>query len=277
MSSLEPEEIAALRPDALAPAQIAAKAVTVGKGKATMPAAQAFVSAILAGIFIGLGASFMLVVKADTKLGFAASSVLGGFVFSLGLYLVVTAGAELFTGNNLMVIGALQKEYSPAQMLSRWVLVYLGNLVGSLILVALMAGADFAGLGSGAVGEAMVRVAQGKATLAFGTAFFRGVLCNMLVCLAVWCSFATRTVVDKLFSVVTPVMAFVACGFEHCVANMFFLPMGAVAAAAGYGEGGVALQGIAANLCASTLGNIVGGALLVGVVYWFVYLKKHEA
>ena len=271
-------EVAAVRPDALAGAQIEAKAETVGQGKAQMPVVRAFLLAVMAGLFIGMGGMFMLLVKSDSSLGFAASSLLGGLAFSLGLFAVLVAGAELFTGNNLMFQGFLSGRYTFAALLRSWLVVYAGNLVGSLLLVALLRLANFAGMNGGAVGASMVSVATAKCALPWSVAFGRAIMCNILVCLAVWMGFAGRTVVDKFLCAALPVTAFVACGFEHCVANMFFIPMGMVTAAAGVAPEGVdlgalAMTGALSNLSAATLGNIVGGAVVFAGIYWLAYKK----
>ena len=255
--------------DALAPAATEAKAEMVGAGKATMPLGRAFVLACLAGLFIGMGGMFMLLVKSDSSLSFAASSLLGGLSFSLGLFAVLVAGAELFTGNNLMVLGCLGGKYTPAQLVRSWCVVYVGNLVGSLVLAAILLAANFAGMNGGAVGETAVAVATAKSSLPFATAFFRGVMCNILVCLAVWLGFAGKTVVDKFLAAALPVTAFVACGFEHCVANMFFLPFGMALSG-----GSVALSGVIMNIVAATLGNMVGGAVLFAGAYWLAFGRK---
>ena len=266
--------------DALAPAQIFEKAQTVGAGKASMPVGRAFVLACLAGFYIGMGGMFMLLVKADPTLPFAASSLLGGFVFSLGLFAVIVAGAELFTGNSLMLIGCLSGKYGVSDLLKSWAVVYLGNLCGSLLLVAVLFFANFAGMNKGQVGITMISVADAKCALPWATAFFRAIMCNVLVCLGVWMGFAGKTVVDKFFAAAMPVMAFVACGFEHCVANMFFIPMGLVTlATTGLGDGqtisgALNLMGMLSNLSAATLGNIVGGALLFAGAYWLAFGKK---
>jgi formate/nitrite transporter len=221
----------------------------------------------------------MLLVKSDETLGFAASSVLGGFVFSFGLFFVLVAGAELFTGNNLMLQGFLSRAYSLGALLRSWLVVYAGNLVGSLLLVALLGVAGFATMGNnGAVGETIVKVAAAKCALPWSVAFGRAVMCNVLVCLGVWMSFAARTVIDKFLCAALPVTMFVASGFEHCVANMFFIPLGMVTAAAGVAPEGVdlaalCLSGLLSNLSAVTCGNIVGGALLVAGLYWVAYRK----
>ena len=230
-----------------------------------------------------LGALFMTFVKADPTLPFAASSVLGGHVFSLGLICVIVAGAELFTGNSLMVMAALSKKIGWGDLVKNWVIVWVFNLVGSLILVALVAGCGLMATkaGDNTIGNQMVAIASGKINLDAAQIFFRGILCNFLVCLAVWMGFAGRTVIDKIFTCIFPVMAFVAMGFEHCVANMFFLPMGVVAAMSGFGTqldpallANVNVMGAAYNIGLATLGNIVGGAIFVGVLYWIAYHKK---
>ena len=271
-------EVAAIRPDALAGAAIEAKAETVGVGKAKMPPLRAFLLAVLAGLFIGMGGMFMLLVKSDATLGFAASSLLGGLAFSLGLFAVLVAGAELFTGNNLMFQGFLSGRYPLGALLRSWLVVYAGNLVGSLLLVALLQLANFAGMNGGAVGTTMVSVATAKCALPWTVVFGRAIMCNVLVCLAVWLGFAARTVVDKFLCAALPVTAFVACGFEHCVANMFFIPMGIAARAAGAAPEGLdtaalGLGGFVSNLSAATLGNIIGGAVLFAGIYWLAYKR----
>lgn len=266
---------------ALTPQQIETKAAEVGSVKVGMSPAKAFLLAMMAGLFVGTGAMFMTLVKSDATLSLAASSLLGGLSFSLGLFLVLVAGAELFTGNSLMVIGLVHGRYSWVDLARSWLVVYAGNLAGALLLVALLVGAGFADMAGGAVGETMVAVAVAKAGLSWRVAFFRGVLCNVLVCLAVWMGFAGKTVVDKLAVAVLPVMCFVACGFEHCVANMFFLPMGLVANALGCAGAGVdafalTVAGAITNISAATLGNVVGGVVLVALCYWFVYGRGEQ-
>ncbi|MEE8674809.1 formate/nitrite transporter family protein [Tractidigestivibacter scatoligenes] len=261
--------------DCLSPAQTLRKAADVGAGKASMSRGRAFVLAMMAGLFIAMGAALMLVVKSDSSLGFAFSQILSGLVFSVGLFLVVVAGAELFTGNNLMAIGCLSGRYGAGRLVGSWLTVYAGNFVGSLLLVLILAGANFAGLNGGAVGVAAASVAASKASLSPMVAFCRGIMCNVLVCLAVWMSFAGHTVVDKFLACVMPVMGFVASGYEHCVANMFFLPYGLLTQALGLGGGApaVSLAGTCSNLLCVTLGNLVGGAILVGCGYWLAYRR----
>ena len=287
MAEITAEDIAATKPDCRAGVALLNQAMNVAIGKAKLPAGRAFMLGIMAGMLIATGATFMLLTKGDTTLSFAPSQVLGGVAFSLGLLCVIVAGAELFTGNCLMVCAAADGKISWVDVLKNWVVVYVGNLVGSLIMVAILLGGNFAGMAGGAVGDAMINVAYGKISLSPAVIFFRGIMCNWLVCLAVWMGFAGRTVIDKVFTSMFPVIAFVACGFEHCVANMFFLPMG-VAALNTYGYTGdidpakldaivqtVTAGGCAYNIALATLGNIVGGAIMVGMVYWISYHKKN--
>ena len=189
---------------------------------------------------------------------------------------MLICGAELFTGNVLMCAAKASGKISWGGMFKNWIIVWLGNLAGALVAVALVYFAQVWAMNGGAVGEAMVTVAAGKVTPDWVTLFFKGIMCNVLVCLAVWIGFAGRTVVDKVVGIILPIAAFVACGFEHCVANMFFLPMALILNMAGFGDPGImSMGGILYNLSAATLGNIVGG-LLVGMAYWFIYAKKGE-
>ena len=286
MEAITKEDIAATKPDARGAAVLFGQAQNVAIGKTKLGIAPAFALAIMAGMMIATGATFMLLVKGDATLSFGPSQVLGGLCFALGLLCVIVAGAELFTGNCLMVCAAAEGKISWGAMLKNWVIVYVGNLVGSLIIVAILIGGNFAGMNGGAVGDAMINVAYSKISLAPHVIFFRGIMCNWLVCLAVWMGFAGRTVIDKVFTSIFPVMAFVACGFEHCVANMFFLPMG-IAALNTYGFKGdidpakldaitqaLNAGGACYNIGLATLGNIVGGAIMVGIVYWVAFRKK---
>lgn len=256
---------------AMTPASMELKNERVAQTKAGTDLASALVLSVLAGAFIAMGATFMLVVKSDSSLPFAATQLLGGFSFTLGLFLILAAGAELFTGNCLMVMGPLAGRFSWGKLLGNWGIVLLGNLVGSVLAVAVLLAAGVASSNGGALGEAAVAVAEGKVALDWGTAFARGVLCNMLVCLAVWIGHSANSVTDKFFSALLPVMAFMAAGFEHCVANMFFLPYALMLQASGTVAGTVDLMGVLHNLSAATLGNLVGGVVLVGCSYWFVY------
>lgn len=259
---------------AMTPASMERKNERVAQTKAKTDTASALVLSVMAGAFISLGATFMLVVKSDAALPFAATQLLGGLSFTLGLFLVLSAGAELFTGNCLMVMGPLAGRFSWGRLVRSWVVVLAGNLVGALLAAALVLAADVSSANGGAVGQAAIAVAEGKVALDWGVAFARGVLCNLLVCLAAWVGHAATSVTDKFFSAVLPVMAFMACGFEHCVANMFFLPYALMLQATGAAAGSVDVAGVLGNLSAATLGNVVGGVLLVGVSYWFVYGRE---
>lgn len=281
MACLDDSEVKALRPDALAPAEIEAKAEAVAIGKAQTPVAKTFVLAMLAGAFISFGALYFCVFLGDATLPFAVQRVAGGLCFCLGLVLVLCCGAELFTGNMLMVTALASRRISLAAMLKNWAIVWVGNLCGALMAVFLVYAAHIADMNGGGVGGAMISVAVSKVTPDWATLFFKGVLCNIFVCLAVWIGFSARTVVDKVVGILLPISAFVACGFEHCVANMFFLPMGLLAKTAGYASSvdasALDAGGIFMNISAATLGNIVGGAIFVGLAYWFVYAKKERS
>ncbi|MGQ5427303.1 formate/nitrite transporter family protein [Thermophilibacter sp. ZX-H3] len=261
---------------AMTPASMELKNERVAETKAGTDLASALVLAVMSGAFISLGATFMLVVKSDATLPFAATQLLGGFSFTLGLFLVLAAGAELFTGNCLMVMGPLSGRFSWGKLLSSWLVVLAGNLAGALLASAAMLAAGVASANGGALGEAAIAVAEGKVALGWGTAFARGILCNMLVCLAVWVGHSANSVTDKFFSALLPVMGFMAAGFEHCVANMFFLPYAMMLQATGVASGSVDLAGVLHNLSAATLGNLVGGVVLVGVSYWFVYGRGRD-
>ncbi|HJF45555.1 formate/nitrite transporter family protein [Thermophilibacter provencensis] len=261
---------------AMTPASMELKNERVAETKAGTDLASALVLAVMSGAFISLGATFMLVVKSDATLPFAATQLLGGFAFTLGLFLVLAAGAELFTGNCLMVMGPLSGRFSWGKLLSSWLVVLAGNLAGALLASAAMLAAGVASANGGALGEAAIAVAEGKVALGWGTAFVRGVLCNMLVCLAVWVGHSASSVTDKFFSALLPVMGFMAAGFEHCVANMFFLPYAMMLQATGVASGSVDLAGVLHNLSAATLGNLVGGVVLVGASYWFVYGRGRD-
>lgn len=278
MACLDDSEVKALKPDALSPAEIEAKAEAVAVGKTKMPVAKVFVLAMFAGAFIAFGALYFCVFSGDPTMPFAVQRAVGGLCFCLGLVLVLCCGAELFTGNSLMVTALASKKITWGAMLKNWAVVWVGNLAGALLAVFLVFMAHIADMNGGAVGGAMISVAVSKVTPDWITLFFKGILCNIFVCLAVWLGFGARTVVDKVIGILLPISAFVACGFEHCVANMFFLPMGLVAKNAGYAcavdASALDLGGILYNISAATLGNIVGGAVFVGLAYWFVYRAK---
>ena len=279
MFELTQQHVDAMATDAYAPAVVEARVENAAVTKATMPVGKCFVLAMFAGAFIAFGAAFFCLLLGDSTLPFAAQRILGGLCFCLGLVLVLCCGAELFTGNSLMVCGLLSKKISAAGMVRNWVVVWLGNLAGALLVVLLLYLSRLQTMNGGAVGDVFVSVALGKVVLDPVTLFFKGVMCNVFVCLAVWIGFAARSVADKVVGILLPIAAFVAMGFEHCVANMFFLFMGYACKVAGFGAAlanvdALSLGGIGYNLALATLGNIVGGALLVGLGYWFAYHKK---
>ena len=272
--ALTKEEMRALKPDALTPAETAAKAELLGQAKAAMPPATCFVSSMLAGAFIAFGALYFCVFLGDPSMPFAVQRIVGGLCFCLGLVLVLCCGAELFTGNTLLICAQASGRICWADTLRNWAVVWTGNLAGALAAVFLVYLAHVSDMNGGAVGEAMVSVAAGKVSPDWATLFFKGVMCNILVCLAVWIGFSARTVADKVLGILLPVSAFVAAGFEHCVANMFFLPTGLLLNVLGVGDpGAVTFGGVLHNLSAATLGNIAGG-MLVGLAYWFIYRRN---
>lgn len=264
--------------DAYSPAEIQDKVEKLGVKKARMPFLPEFMLSIVAGGSIGLGGMFFIIVLGDPTLGFAAQRVLGGVVFSLGLALVMIGGAELFTGNCLIVMAWWNRQIRTGEVARNWTVVWLGNLVGALGLVFLLYMAHFADLNNGNVGTAILKLAIGKMSPDAITIFFKGILCNLLVCLGVWLAYASRSVADKMAGMVLPVACFVAAGFEHCVANMFFLPMAWVLVQTGHVPAGMDVSVITAfnvahNILPATLGNIVGGAGFVGLIYWAIYRK----
>jgi formate/nitrite transporter len=212
--------------DAYSPRQIAEKLETIDVTKARLPALAVFMLAVLAGGFIGLGALYYVIVAADPALSFATARVLGGVVFSLGLILVIVAGAELFTGNNLMVMAWAGRRISTGELARNWAIVYAGNAVGAIGLAVAVFLADHGASNGGLIGAQYVRIAATKVAQPYWEAFMDGVLCNLLVCLAVWISLAGRTVTDRILAIVFPISAFVAAGFEHSVANMYLIPLG---------------------------------------------------
>lgn len=263
-------------PVALSPAETQAAVEAAAVGKTYSPVPRLFASAVLAGAFIAFGALFFCLVSSDAQIPFLATRLLGGVCFCLGLVLVVCCGAELFTGNMMMVGAFGAGSISWHAVLKNWGLVWLGNLAGALFALVLATLANVASLNGGAVAEAMVSIASGKATFDVVGLFFKGVLCNIFVCLAVRIGFSARTITDKVVGVLLPITAFVACGFEHCVANMFFLPMGLLQNLLGAGvAGAVDPLGVLANIVVVTLGNIVGG-VLVGGVYWYLFGNRRS-
>jgi formate transporter len=268
--------------DAFSPKEIAEKVESVGVTKARLPLLPTLMLGVLAGGFIGLGALYFALVVSDTQLSFGIARVLGGVAFSLGLILVVVGGAELFTGNNLLVMAWADGKITTAEMMRNWVLVYAANAVGAIGLAVVVYLSNHAGMNQGAVGLAYVEIAAAKTALPFWEAFFKGVLCNLLVCLAVWMALAGRSVTDKVFAIIFPISAFVAAGFEHCVANMFLIPLGvflkdSVAATTNIDTASLDWSGFIGNLIPVTLGNIIGGSVMVALVYYLIYRRGLRA
>lgn len=258
--------------DAYPPQEIARKVERLGVAKAHADTLTLLVLAMLAGAFISLGAVLFTVVVTESGLGFGPTRLLGGMSFCLGLILVVVAGAELFTGNNLIAMAWASRLISTREVIRNWLLTYLGNSAGCLATVLLVLWADLASQGDGAIGETALRIARTKADLPLAEAFARGILCNALVCLAVWLAIGARNVTDKILAILFPITAFVALGLEHSIANWFFLPFGLALDA----HGAVSIMGVARNIIAVTAGNVVGGTLLVAGVYWIAYLREER-
>ena len=267
--------------DALLPPAMAVKAENVGIAKANMDMLTMFMLAILAGAFIGLGAEFCTVVVTDNGLGFGMSKLMGGLVFCIGLVLVIVAGAELFTGNNLIMMAVISGKVPVSKMLRNWIIVYIGNFVGSVVTAYFIYLSQQYTMADGAVGLKAIAIAAGKCNpdVPFIAYFFKAVYCNAMVCLAVWLCFSARTSTDKILCIIFPIAGFVASGFEHCVANMYFIPVGMFIKGA-MGAEAVNLTWanfFSVNLLPVTLGNIVGGAGFVGVFYWIIYSRKKKA
>ncbi len=277
--------------DAYTPAQMAARVEKAGIVKGNLDFLSMFTLSIMAGAFIAFGAILYTYVIHDSSLSLGLTKLLGGLVFCLGLILVIVAGAELFTGNNLIVMAYVSRKISLRRLLRNWTIVFCGNLAGSLAMVFLLSQSGQWTEAGASVGVKALMIANGKVNLTFLQALSRGILCNILVCLAVWLCFSGRSVTDKVLAIIFPITAFVALGFEHSVANMYFVPAGLVlkhntqvlSAAEGLlGQvpdlSRLTISGfLVRNLLPVSLGNIIGGGLLVGVIYWFVYLRRTAA
>lgn len=256
--------------DPYTPAEIARHVEALGVAKANLPIVPLATLGILAGAFIAFGAMFFTLIVSDPAFGTAAGRFLGGVVFSLGLILVIIGGAELFTGNNLIVIGWADRKISTAKLLRNWTVVWVANFVGAAATALFVHGSGILHTGDGDMARAAAAIATAKSALPWFEALMRGVLCNVLVCLAVWLTMAARTVTGKILAIIFPISAFVALGFEHSVANMYFMPLGWLLAAEG-----VTFASIANNLLFVTVGNVIGGGVLVALVYWLIYLSPY--
>ena len=257
--------------DAYSPAQIAERLGQLSVAKAATPLLSLVLLGVLAGAFIGLGAMFNVIVLSDASLGFALGRVLGGAVFSLGLLLVVVAGAELFTGNNLLAMAWADGQIGTRDVLANWLIVCLANFVGAAGLALIVFLSGHPGLNGGAIANTYLQIAAVKTSLPLVEVFFRGVLCNVLVCMAVWMALAGRSVLDKFVAILLPVTAFVAAGFEHSIANMYLLPMAMLLNAAAGDP--VDVAGLFSNLVPVIAGNLAGGSVLVAFVYYVIYRR----
>ncbi|RMF81149.1 MAG: formate transporter FocA [Chloroflexi bacterium] len=276
-NTLEPVKI-----DAFLPPEIARRAEDVGVNKATLDTPRTLALGILAGAFIALGAIFATTVAAGSggNLSFGVARLLTGLVFSLGLILVVIAGAELFTGNNLIVMAWASRKISTTALLRNWVLVYIGNFIGAVATALLLFATKQYTFGGGDVGQTALAIANAKVQLSFVEAVALGILCNALVCLAVWLTLGARSTTDKIMAIIFPITAFVAAGFEHSIANMYFITIGlfikdfdsAFADGMGADWSSLNVAGLVNNLVPVTIGNIIGGAVMVAAVYWFIYI-----
>lgn len=275
--------------DALLPPDMALACEAAGATKAGRDVLALIILGLLAGAFIALGAVFMTVVVTGAgDLPWGVGRLLAGLVFSLGLILVIVGGAELFTGDSLMIVACASRRITLAALLRAWSLVYIGNIIGAIGTAALVFLAGQHGFNDGAVGKTALSIASSKASLETVPLFFLAVLCNVLVCLAVWMSFGARSITDKIVVIVPPIAAFVAAGFEHSIANLYFLPYAlAIKAWASadfwiaIGQDATAYAGLTIsssmhNIVVATVGNLVGGSLMVGAVYWFVYLRRRD-
>jgi len=282
--------------DAFLPPAMASQAEGIGVKKASLDTLGMFALAILAGAFIGTGAIFCTTVLAGTgSLPYGVQRLLGGLVFTLGLILVVVGGSELFTGNNLIIMAFMSGKIGISALLRNWVIVYTGNFIGSVVTALIMFISQQFTFGSGAIGLTALNIANAKIGLGFWQAVALGIMCNALVCMAVWLCFSARSTTDKILAIIPPISAFVAAGFEHSVANMYFIPIGlfikswapdsfwALPALADAGKTAASFANLTwgnffvANLLPVTIGNIIGGAFMVGVIYWFIYLRTAPA
>lgn len=258
----------------LSPVQIANNYVDIGTHKTKLPIIKMLVLAVFAGMFIAL-AGAAATIASSTIADPSTSRLINSLVFPAGLAMVMLAGSELFTGNSLIIISVLEKKAKAAQMLKNWCVVYLGNLIGSLFTAVIFVFSHVPDMYNGALAKSFINIASAKVSLSFSDAFLRGLLCNILVCIAVWIALGALSAPGKIIGLYLPIAVFVLCGFEHCVANMFYIP----AAVFISGEYGIAAEGLGwgsfflRNLLPVTLGNLVGGAVIVGCGYWFTYLR----
>lgn len=278
----------------LTPAEIAKATIKAGIKKTQLSNRNMFILGILAGAFIAFAsegsnmAAFNLLAKAET---YGLGKSMAGAIFGTGLMLVVVAGGELFTGNTMMIAGVLDKKFSIAAMFKNWIFVYFGNLVGSLIIAFMMTESGLFNTGAHVLGGVTIKIAAYKVGLSFMQAFYLGIMCNWLVCLAVWMATGTKDMVGKLMAIFFPIWLFITSGFEHCVANMYYIPAGILAKGTKAWAEEALAKGVTPEMLANlnwgsfftknllpvTLGNIVGGGIFVGAIYWYVYIKRENA
>jgi len=281
--------------DTILPSAMALRAESGGVARAATDPLAVFVLSILAGAFISFGAVFATTVGAgsigpDALLPYGVTRLLTGLVFSVGLILVVVGGAELFTGNNMLVMAWASGKVTTGAVLANWTIAFIGNFIGAIATAALIFLSTQYTFGGGAVGLNALTIANGKSALSFVPAFTLGILCNALVCLAVWMCYGARTTIDRVVTIIAPISAFVAAGFEHSIANIYFIPAGLFIKAGAPDTFWTAIgktpadfealtwaNFIFANLIPVTVGNIVGGSVMVAAVYWFVYLRKRPS
>lgn len=271
------------------PDKMAEQAEDAGIKKANRSFSKTFVLAVLAGVFISFGAIFATTVTSEVTLSPSFTKLIGGAAFSLGLILVIVGGAELFTGNNLIVMAWANKRIKTIQILRNWSIVFFGNFIGAMCIVILMFYSQQYSSGTGNIGAKALSIAETKCSLGLVQAIILGILCNTLVCLAVWLCYSAKTISGKILAILFPITAFVAAGFEHSIANMYFIPKALLIKSSANEEFWTSINSspsmyenltwsnfIVNNIIPVTIGNIIGGALLVGLVYWFVYLKDNK-
>lgn len=267
----------------LTPQEIPASVVNAGIKKCTTPNSRVFWLAVLAGMFIALGAFASAMISHSVE-NIGIAKFVGAAVFPVGLMLVVISGGELFTGNNLISVAFLEKKVTLKSLLNNWTIVFVGNFFGSLLIVWLIITSGLLKTGGGELGAFAIKTAVGKVGLSFTEVLARGILCNILVAIAVWTAFAAQDISGKVFACWFPVMLFVLSGYEHCVANMYFIPVGiiakfdpsfrAVSNLSAEQLAGLNWSGLVGNLIPATIGNIIGGALVIGGIYWYIYITK---
>ncbi len=267
--SSEKNEVSISQLDAYAPNRIAQLINNSGINKANQSIINLVVLGILAGVFISFGAMLYTLVITESNVGFGLTRLFGGVAFSLGLILVIVAGAELFTGNNLIVMAWANHDVSTKNIFVNWVVVYVANFIGAIASVYAMHWSGLLEQNNGLVRSVAFQIAENKVNVDSWQLFIRGILCNALVCLAVWLCIAAHDVASKAIAIIFPVSAFVALGFEHSIANMYFIPLGMI-----IDNSHISIYDLLSNLLPVTLGNIVGGSVFVALIYWVVYLRK---